>query len=222
MAGRGSPAGHRGPPDVARGTAGRSWPGTGKNILIRRSGPSPPNPASSSPPSVTRTIRGVIRAVRCTCSSRGAVVLIAVHDAGLIGRPSRRMGAPALASSPMTVMVVGAGLAGVACGVELASAGVDVRILERARTVGGRMASRRIEGRPVDLGAAYFTVRDPGFAEVVDRWQAAGLARPWTAELGVLGGGERGRAPGPMRWAAPGGLRSLVTALAEGLPVELE
>jgi hypothetical protein len=75
--GRGSPDGHTGPPEVARGNAGRSCPGTGKNILIRRSGPSPPNPASSSPPSVTRTIRGVIRALRRTCSSRGAVVLIA-------------------------------------------------------------------------------------------------------------------------------------------------
>lgn len=122
----------------------------------------------------------------------------------------------------MTVVVVGAGLAGVACGVELAAAGVEVRILERARTVGGRMASRRIDGRPVDLGAAYFTVRDPAFAQVVARWQGAGLARPWTTELAVLGGAERGRSAGPVRWAARGGLRSLVAALAEGLPVELE
>jgi len=121
----------------------------------------------------------------------------------------------------MAVVVVGAGLAGVACGVELAAAGVDVRLVERARTVGGRMASRRIDGRPVDLGAAYFTVRDPQFAQVVARWRAAGLARPWTSELGVLGGGERNRTSGPVRWAAPGGLRSLVAALAEGLPVEL-
>ena len=37
----------------------------------------------------------------------------------------------------------------------------------------------------------------------------------------VQGNGERSRAPGPVRWAAPGGLRSLVAALAEGLPVEL-
>lgn len=122
----------------------------------------------------------------------------------------------------MTVVVVGAGLAGVACAVELVAAGVEVRVLERARTVGGRMASRRIDGRPVDLGAAYFTVSDPEFAQVVARWRTAGLARPWTSELVVLGGGERGRAPGPVRWAAPGGLRSLVAALAEGLPVELE
>jgi renalase len=122
----------------------------------------------------------------------------------------------------MAVVVVGGGLAGVACAVELAAADVTVRVVERARAVGGRMASRRIDGRPVDLGAAYFTVRDPEFAQVVARWRTAGLARPWTSELAVLGSGERNRAPGPVRWAAPGGLRSLVAALAEGLPVELE
>ena len=123
----------------------------------------------------------------------------------------------------MAVVVVGAGIAGVACAVELAAAGVPVRVVDRARTVGGRMASKRIDGRPVDLGAAYFTVRDPGFAQVVARWQSAGLARPWTSELAVFGkGGDRSRAPGPVRWAAPGGLRSLVAALADGLPVELE
>src|SRR3954447_11384706 len=121
----------------------------------------------------------------------------------------------------MTVVVVGAGIAGIACAVELASAGVDVRVVDRGRAVGGRMASKRIDGRPVDLGAAYFTVRDPQFAQVVARWRALGLARPWTSELGVLGGGERNRTSGPVRWAAPGGLRSLVAALAEGLPVEL-
>jgi len=123
----------------------------------------------------------------------------------------------------MAVVVVGAGIAGVACAVELAAAGVPVRVVDRARTVGGRMASKRIDGRPVDLGAAYFTVRDAEFAQVVARWRTAGLARPWTSELAVFGkGGDRSRAPGPVRWAAPGGLRSLVAALADGLPVELE
>src|SRR5215212_362652 len=122
----------------------------------------------------------------------------------------------------MTVVVVGAGIAGIACAVELASARVDVRVVDRGRAVGGRMASKRIDGRPVDLGAAYFTVRDPEFAQVVARWRTAGLARPWTSELAVLGGGEHERAPGPVRWAARGGLRSLVAALAAGLPVELE
>ncbi len=120
------------------------------------------------------------------------------------------------------VIVVGAGIAGVACARALTASGVEVRVLERARVVGGRMASRRLHGRPVDLGAAYFTVSDPGFAEVVDGWRAAGLARPWTDTLAVLGDGARGSAAGPMRWAAPGGLRSLVAALADGLDLTLE
>jgi renalase len=122
----------------------------------------------------------------------------------------------------VAVVVVGAGLSGVACAVELASAGVSVRVLERAHAVGGRMASPRIEGRPVDLGAAYFTVRDPEFAQVVGRWEHAGLARPWTSERAVLADGKRSGAPGPMRWAAPRGLRSLVAALGDAVPVELE
>ena len=121
----------------------------------------------------------------------------------------------------MDVVVVGAGLAGIACANALAAGGAQVRVLERARDVGGRMASRRLDGRPVDLGAAYFTVRDPGFGGVVARWRTAGLARPWTSELAVLGDGERGSAPGPLRWAAPRGLKSLVAALADGLTVEL-
>jgi renalase len=96
-----------------------------------------------------------------------------------------------------------------------------VRVLDRGHAPGGRMASRSHDGRPIDTGAAYFTVRDPEFAEVVANWRTAGLARPWTSELAVLDHGERLRASGPMRWAAPKGLRSLVAALAEGLSLEL-
>ena len=116
--------------------------------------------------------------------------------------------------------MVGAGIAGVACAVQLARAGVDVRVLERSGGPGGRMASPRLGDRPVDIGAAYFTARDPEFAEVVARWQAAGLVRPWTAEPAVLADGTRDASPGPVRFAAPGGLSSLVADLATGLAVE--
>jgi renalase len=121
----------------------------------------------------------------------------------------------------VTVIVVGAGIAGVACAVELTAARIPVRVLECADVVGGRMASPVVDGRPVDLGAAYFTVRDPEFAAVAERWCVAGLARPWTAELAVFEGGGRGSSPGPMRWAAPGGLARLVADLAAGLDVQL-
>ncbi|ODU03628.1 MAG: NAD/FAD-dependent oxidoreductase [Pseudonocardia sp. SCN 72-86] len=122
----------------------------------------------------------------------------------------------------MSVVVVGAGLAGIACAAELVAAGLQVRVFDRADHVGGRMATRTVYGRAVDTGAAYFTVRDPEFAEVVARWRTAGLARPWTSELAVLSGDGQGRSSGPMRWSAPQGLRSLVEHLAGGVAVELE
>jgi renalase len=124
----------------------------------------------------------------------------------------------------VTIMVVGAGVAGVACARALRAGGADVRVVDRARVVGGRMASRRLGEplRPVDLGAAYFTVADEGFRAVVAGWRERGLARPWTDTLAVFDGDGRGTAPGPVRWAAPGGLRSLVADLADGLDVELE
>lgn len=127
-----------------------------------------------------------------------------------------------MSSSGSTVSVVGAGLAGAACARELARLGVPVRVLERGRAPGGRLASPQLHGRRVDLGAAYFTVRDPEFDAVARRWQAAGLARPWTDTLYRLAPGESPQAkPGPMRWAAPDGLRSLARAELAGIEVQL-
>ena len=51
----------------------------------------------------------------------------------------------------MTVVVVGAGIAGIACAVELASAGVDVRVVDRGarrRWPDGEQADRRPPRRP--------------------------------------------------------------------------
>jgi len=119
----------------------------------------------------------------------------------------------------MNVVVVGAGIAGLSCARELAAAGVDVQVRERGRVVGGRLASKRYGGRYADIGAAYFVADDPDFAALAEAWRARGLARPWTDTLAVFPGSP---ATGPVRWAAPGGLRSLAADLAEGLDVRLE
>jgi renalase len=119
------------------------------------------------------------------------------------------------------VTIVGAGLAGAACAAGLVAAGVEVRVVERGRAPGGRMASPLLHGRRVDIGAGYFTVRDSGFQSVVDRWASAGLARPWTDTFSVLETGKDARTTtGPMRWATPDGLRSLVRDLLGDVRVE--
>ena len=118
------------------------------------------------------------------------------------------------------VVVVGAGIAGIACARELAAAGVPVRVLDRGRRVGGRMAVRTVEGHAVDTGASYFTVSEPDFAAVVGDWRSRGLAREWTDTFHLArADGIAGTKTGPVRWSATYGLRSLVEDLAQGLDV---
>ena len=145
---------------------------------------------------------------------------------GAAGRPAGR-----------AAVVVGAGLSGLACARALRAGGVEVRVLDRGARPGGRLGERsvpRADGAEhlVDTGAAYFTVdgdpRDLGsdgaspepgtFAEVVHGWARRGLARPWTDTFHLAGpDGLRGTKTGPLRWAAPGGLRSLADDLAADL-----
>ncbi len=122
------------------------------------------------------------------------------------------------------VTVVGGGISGLACARAVRDAGRSVRVLDRGRRVGGRLSSRTIDGRPVDLGASYFVVGEAeSFGHVVADWEERELARPWTDTFQVIDAeGGRTPKPGPMRWAAPAGLRSLALDLAEGLDVTSE
>jgi renalase len=122
------------------------------------------------------------------------------------------------------VVVVGAGISGVACARALHAAGVAVRVRERASHPGGRMAVRTAElaagPHAVDVGASYFTVRDDRFAQVAERWREKGLAREWTDTFHLATPtGLSGTTTGPRRWSAARGLRSLVVDLADGLDV---
>ena len=122
------------------------------------------------------------------------------------------------------MIVVGAGISGVAAARTVQAAGLDVVVLDRGRRVGGRMASRRMRGprdpdRVVDTGASYFTVADPAFEVVARDWERRGLAHPWTDTFLVAHDGDLSPKPGPVRWSAPAGLRGLVEDLARDLAV---
>ncbi len=121
-----------------------------------------------------------------------------------------------------TVAVVGAGIAGISCARALHEAGLGVVVLDRGRRPGGRMARWTREGRAVDIGAAYFTVRDPAFAALAEQWASRGVAHPWCDRFVVdEPSGRRTEGSAPVRWSAEGGLRSLVEDLASGLDVRL-
>ncbi|MEU5095569.1 NAD(P)/FAD-dependent oxidoreductase [Streptomyces sp. NPDC020996] len=59
------------------------------------------------------------------------------------------------------VLVIGAGVAGLACARDLLAAGLDVHVLEASDAVGGRMRSDRVEGFVVDRGFQVFNTSYP-------------------------------------------------------------
>lgn len=128
--------------------------------------------------------------------------------------------AVARAEESPVVIIIGAGIAGVAAAREVDAAGVAVQMYDRGHRIGGRMAVRTVAGRPVDVGAAYLTVSDPAFRAVVERWAAVGLARPWTDTFAVATGNQlQITTTGPMRYATAYGVRSLVEELAGDLEI---
>lgn len=111
----------------------------------------------------------------------------------------------------MQIALIGAGLAGLACATRLTAAGHTVRLFDKGRGPGGRMASRRIATpageAAFDHGAQYFTARDPAFAAQVQTWSQAGLAAPWAAA-------------GPGAWVGTPAMNAPIKQLAARLDVQ--
>src|SRR5689334_15592868 len=107
----------------------------------------------------------------------------------------------------MRAVVVGAGLAGLMAGRTLADAGHDVVLLDKGRSPGGRLATRRVGHARLDHGAQFFTVRSDRFAASVDAWERNGWVHEWCRGFSTP-------ADGYPRYAAAGGMNALAKHLA--------
>ncbi|AMO56519.1 hypothetical protein GZ77_06980 [Endozoicomonas montiporae] len=79
----------------------------------------------------------------------------------------------------MNIAVTGAGLSGIKVGSLLHKMGHNVTVFEKSRGLGGRLAHRRLNWADIDLGAQYFTARDPDFIKEVNDWCRQGSASLW-------------------------------------------
>jgi hypothetical protein len=117
----------------------------------------------------------------------------------------------------MRVVVVGAGLAGLAAARELVAAGCTVTVVEKSRGLGGRMAARRIEGTVVDHGLPVLEAPEGGaLAGLVGRLAVEDRVRIERPELGPDGAPIGTGAP---RWGWGPGMTRLPKAMAENLEV---
>ena len=111
----------------------------------------------------------------------------------------------------MRIAVIGAGMAGLACARALKDQGLSPRVFDKGKGPAGRMASKRL-ATPLgeasfDMGAQYFTVQSPIFAEVVADWLERGLAAPWPEA-------------GAHAWVGTPAMASPLKAMAQGLDIQ--
>jgi renalase len=119
--------------------------------------------------------------------------------------------------APRTV-VIGAGMAGLRAAQILDAAGHEVVILDKGRSPGGRMATRRIGHSRVDHGAQFFTVRSPEFAAQVNHWEAAGVVEVWSHGFGLGSQSAPDSDPYP-RYIGVGGMTAIPKFMAHNLDV---
>jgi predicted NAD/FAD-dependent oxidoreductase len=106
-----------------------------------------------------------------------------------------------------STIIIGAGMAGLACARRLVEAGHQPVVLDKGRGVGGRVATRRDDGFQFDHGAQYVTAKDAPFAAVLSGLIASGQAAPWPD------------ASGKPRVVGTPSMRTLAAALATGLDI---
>jgi len=107
------------------------------------------------------------------------------------------------------VAVVGAGVAGLSCAQSLSQAGRDVRVVEKSRGVGGRVATRRLDEMSFDHGAPWLEASGTAaFCDWVAACRTAGLLTSWVP----AGSASLVAAPGMNAFAKP---------LAEQLAISL-
>ncbi len=93
-------------------------------------------------------------------------------------------------------------MAGLTAAGVLQARGWSVVLLDKGRSAGGRLATRRISESIFDHGAQFFTVRSERFRQAVSEWEEAQVVRPWFVESGHT------------RYCAAGGMNSLAKHLA--------
>jgi predicted NAD/FAD-dependent oxidoreductase len=119
------------------------------------------------------------------------------------------------------IVVVGAGIAGLSFARAMRSQGRQVLIVERSRALGGRCATWRHAGIPLDYGVPFLHGRSPLFWQTIDRLMADDVLPGWPERVQGEGPTCQPRAlePGERRAALRGGMNSFAKRLAGDLEI---
>lgn len=121
------------------------------------------------------------------------------------------------------VAVIGAGIAGLTCAQHLVAKGYRVVVLEKSRGVGGRVATRRLQGTCADHGACYLSPKGNLFCDRVHNWLEAGVLQVWTDTMHELDANGQLQPSPPNdrtpRYAPASGMTAIAKSIAAGLDI---
>lgn len=121
------------------------------------------------------------------------------------------------------VAVVGSGLAGLTAAIQLKGLGHDVTVFEKSRGPGGRLAAKRVSGGSADIGAQYFTSRNPDFLPFLRKFGGVDCFGPWQGRFGFQApGGEWQPFPEETRYVGTPRMTAITRALSAHAQVVAE
>jgi len=107
-------------------------------------------------------------------------------------------------------LVIGAGLAGLTLARELSTDSTKVVVIEKSRSAGGRLSTRRTDVGSFDHGAQYLTNRTVGFSKLLDQLSRSADLAAWNPD---------GKDSTHTWWVGQPGMSAVGKALAKGLDI---
>lgn len=121
------------------------------------------------------------------------------------------------------VAIVGSGMAGLTAALQLKGMGHAVTLFEKSRGPGGRLAAKRVGAGSVDMGAQYFTARNPDFLPFLEKYAGADTFKPWQGRLAYQApSGEWEPFPDETRFVGTPRMTAITRALSANLNLVTE
>ncbi|WP_417531949.1 NAD(P)/FAD-dependent oxidoreductase [Marinobacter lipolyticus] len=121
------------------------------------------------------------------------------------------------------IAVVGSGVAGLSAAILLEQQNHSVTVFEKSRGPGGRLAAKRVTGGSADIGAQYFTIRNPEFRTFLEKNAGNDCFGPWQGRFGFQHPDGHWQAfPAETRYVGIPRMTAISRALASDIDVRAE